>query len=72
MRRRQIYAERGAIVMEHQPEAQYMPPQSLKAAREARGLSLDEVAELAGVKPGYVAMLERTESARKRILEALS
>lgn len=57
-------------------EPRVFPGEKLRQAREARGLKLDEVAEVAGLAPSYLAGLERGELAPsmialQRLTEAL-
>lgn len=73
MRRRQILAARAKeTALAARPQiAMSSGEVSLKALRTAKGLSYEEVAEMAGLTPAYVRTLEGMEKARGKIVKAL-
>lgn len=75
MRRRQIEAGRAA---EARPApaaavaASGAPEAAIAVLRQRAGLTVEELAERLDMKPGAVALIERTEEARAKIREFLN
>lgn len=69
MRRRQINRMRQAEREAARPASAPVPraERTITQLREEAGLSVDELAARLGVKPGAVALVERTEASRARI-----
>lgn len=76
MRRRQIEAARAGEVRTAPPETASVvpgkPEATLAELRERAGLTVEQLAEKLGMKPGAVALAERTEISRARIREFLN
>lgn len=76
MRRRQINVARalaaGAAAVAVAEANPSRPELSIAALRERKGLSVDDLAAELGMKPGALALIERTEAARLRIRKHLN
>ena len=74
MRRRQIQAAarvaaRAAVAVVEPPPR---PEPPIGVLRKRKGLTVEELADQLGMKPGALALIERTEAARARIRKHLN